>query len=240
MHVGFILDGNGRWAANKSLPRSIGHKRGAENVEFILKECRELGISRVTMYAFSTENWSRPIFEVNALMRLFQYYLKKKLTLLYQENVKVVIIGDISPFPKVIKNYIKNLEELTEHNDGMILNLALNYGGRAEIVRATKRIVQAFSEGLIDPEQIDEKLFSSYLYTNGQNDPDLIIRTAGEKRLSNFLLWQSAYSELYFVKKNWPDFTRNDLIDALKHFKSKKRTFGSLQSSEKSVSNQVI
>ena len=240
MHVGFILDGNGRWAANKSLPRSIGHKRGAENVEFILKECRELGISRVTMYAFSTENWSRPIFEVNALMRLFQYYLKKKLTLLYQENVKVVIIGDISPFPKVIKNYIKNLEELTEHNDGMTLNLALNYGGRAEIVRATKRIVQAFSEGLIDPEQIDEKLFSSYLYTNGQNDPDLIIRTAGEKRLSNFLLWQSAYSELYFVKKNWPDFTRNDLIDALKHFKSKKRTFGSLQSSEKSVSNQVI
>ena len=240
MHVGFILDGNGRWAANKSLPRSIGHKRGAENVEFILKECRELGISCVTMYAFSTENWSRPVFEVNALMKLFQYYLKKKLTLLYQENVKVVIIGDISPFPEVIKNYIKNLEELTEHNDGMILNLALNYGGRAEIVRATKRIVQAFSEGLVDPEKIDEKLFSSHLYTNGQNDPDLIIRTAGEKRLSNFLLWQSAYSELYFVKKNWPDFTRNDLLDALKHFKSKKRTYGSLQSSEKSVSNQVI
>ena len=194
MHVGFILDGNGRWAANKSLPRSIGHKRGAENVEVILKECRELGINCVTMYAFSTENWSRPIFEVNALMKLFQYYLKKKLTLLYQENVKVVIIGDISPFPEVIKNYIKNLEELTEYNDGMILNLALNYGGRAEIVRATKKIVQAFSERLIDPEKIDEKLFSSHLYTNGQNDPDLIIRTAGEKRLSNFLLWESSYS----------------------------------------------
>ena len=144
MHVGFILDGNGRWAANKALPRSIGHKRGAENVEIILKECRELGLSCVTMYAFSTENWSRPIYEVNALMKLFQYYLKKKLTLLYQENVKVIIIGDISPFPKVIRNYIKNLEELTKNNDGMLLNLALNYGGRAEIVRATKKIVQAF------------------------------------------------------------------------------------------------
>ena len=181
MHIGFILDGNGRWAANKSLPRSIGHKRGAENVEIILRECRELGLSCVTMYAFSTENWSRPIFEVNALMKLFQYYLKKKLTLLYQENVKVMIIGDISPFPKVIRNYIKNLQELTKNNDGMVLNLALNYGGRAEIVRATKKIVRDFSEGRINAEKIDEKLFSSYLYTNGQNDPDLIIRTAGEK-----------------------------------------------------------
>ena len=142
MHIGFILDGNGRWAANKSLPRSIGHKRGAENVEIILKECRELGLSCVTMYAFSTENWSRPVFEVNALMKLFQYYLKKKLTLLYQENVKVMIIGDISPFPKVIRNYIKNLQELTKNNDGMVLNLALNYGGRAEIVRATKKIAK--------------------------------------------------------------------------------------------------
>ena len=240
MHIGFILDGNGRWAANKSLPRSIGHKRGAENVEIILKECRELGLSCVTMYAFSTENWSRPVFEVNALMKLFQYYLKKKLTLLYQENVKVMIIGDISPFPKVIRNYIKNLQELTKNNNGMVLNLALNYGGRSEIVRATKKIVRDFSDGLITPENIDENLFSSYLYTTGQNDPDLIIRTAGEKRLSNFLLWQSAYSELYFVKKTWPDFTRRDLLDALKYFKTKKRTFGSIQSSEKSLSNQVI
>ena len=170
-------------------------------------------------------------------MKLFQYYLKKKLTLLYQENVKVMIIGDISPFPKVIKNYIKNLQELTKNNDGMVLNLALNYGGRSEIVRATKKIVRDFSDGLITPEKIDENLFSSYLYTNGQNDPDLIIRTAGEKRLSNFLLWQSAYSELYFVKKTWPDFTRHDLLDALKYFKSKKRTYGSIQLNEKSFSN---
>ena len=240
MHVGFILDGNGRWAENKSLPRSIGHKKGAENIESILKACREFEISNVTLYAFSTENWSRPVFEVKALMKLFHYYLKKKLTLLYQENVKVVIIGDISPFPKVIKHYIKNLEELTKNNDGMLLNLAMNYGGRSEIVRATKRIVKAFSDGNIKIEDVDEHLFTKHLYTNGQDDPDLIIRTAGEKRLSNFLLWQSAYSELYFIEKNWPDFNKNDLVDALNYYKSRKRKYGSLEKIEKSVRNQVI
>tara|TARA_B100000700_G_C14874378_1_gene774927 strand:- start:563 stop:1084 length:522 start_codon:yes stop_codon:yes gene_type:complete len=173
-------------------------------------------------------------------MKLFHYYLKKKLTMLYQENVKVVIIGDISPFPKVIKEYIKNLEELTKDNDGMLLNLAMNYGGRAEIIRATKRIVSDFSKGIIDSDNIDEKLFSNYLYTHGQNDPDLIIRTAGEKRLSNFLLWQSAYSELYFVEKSWPDFNRADLINALNYFNSRPRTYGSLTSKEKSLRNQVL
>ena len=239
MHVGFILDGNGRWAASKSLPRSIGHKKGAENVEVILKSCKDLGIENVTLYAFSTENWSRPVFEVKALMKLFHYYLKKKLTMLYQENVKVVIIGDINPFPKVIKDYIKNLEELTKNNDGMCLNLAMNYGGRSEIVKATKQIVKAISDGIIRMNDIDEHLFSQYLYTHGQNDPDLIIRTAGEKRLSNFLLWQSAYSELYFVEKNWPDFTQSDLVEALNYFNSRKRKFGSLETVEKSVRNRV-
>ena len=239
MHVGFILDGNGRWAASKSLPRSIGHKKGAENVEAILKSCKNLGIENVTLYAFSTENWSRPVFEVKALMKLFHYYLKKKLTTLYQENVKVVIIGDINPFPKVIKDYIKNLEELTKNIDGMCLNLAMNYGGRSEIVKATKQIVKAISDGIIRINDIDEHLFSQYLYTHGQNDPDLIIRTAGEKRLSNFLLWQSAYSELYFVEKNWPDFTQSDLVEALNYFNSRKRKFGSLETVEKSVRNRV-
>ena len=240
MHVGFILDGNGRWAANKSLPRSIGHKKGAENVETILKSCRDLGISNVTLYAFSTENWNRPVFEVKALMKLFHYYLKKKLTTLYQENVKVVIIGDVRPFPKVIRDYIKNLEELTKNNDGMLLNLAMNYGGRSEILRATRGIVKWFSDGKIKLKDIDEKLFAKHLYTNGQNDPDLIIRTAGEKRLSNFLLWQSAYSELYFVEKNWPDFNREDLIEALNEFNSRKRRYGSLETKEKTNRNQVI
>ena len=155
MHIGFILDGNGRWAADKALPRSIGHKKGAENVETILKNCKDLGISNVTLYAFSTENWSRPVFEVKALMKLFHYYLKKKLTTLYQENVKVVIIGDVRPFPKVIRDYIKNLEELTKNNDGMLLNLAMNYGGRSEIVRATRGIVKWFSDGKIKLKDID-------------------------------------------------------------------------------------
>ncbi|MDC3017903.1 isoprenyl transferase [Paracoccaceae bacterium] len=240
MHVGFILDGNGRWAANKSLPRSIGHKKGAENVEDILKSCKDLEISHVTLYAFSTENWSRPVFEIKALMKLFHYYLKKKLTKLYQENVKVVIIGDVRPFPKVIKDYIKNLEELTKNNDGMLLNLAMNYGGRSEIVRATKGIVKAVSDGAISIEDLDEQLFAQYLYTKKQKDPDLIIRTAGEKRLSNFLLWQSAYSELYFVDKNWPDFNRTDLIDALDHYKSRKRKYGSLETNEKTPRKRVI
>jgi len=194
----------------------------------------------VTLYAFSTENWSRPVFEVKALMKLFHYYLKKKLTMLYQENVKVVIIGDVNPFPKVIKSYIQNLEELTKNNDGMLLNLAMNYGGRSEIVRATKGIVKAYSNGTINIKDVDEELFSKYLYTHGQDDPDLIIRTAGEKRLSNFLLWQSAYSELYFVEKSWPDFSRNDLVEALNYFKSRKRKYGSLETNEKPVGHQVI
>ena len=240
MHIGFILDGNGRWASDRSLPRSVGHKKGAENVETILKSCRDLQITNVTLYAFSTENWNRPVFEVKALMKLFQYYLKKKLTMLYQENVKVVIIGDVRPFPKVIKDYIKNLQELTKNNDGMLLNLALNYGGRAEIVRATKAIVKAFSDGKVRLEDVDENMFAEHLYTHGQNDPDLIIRTAGEKRLSNFLLWQSAYSELYFIEKNWPEFNQEDLIDALDEFKSRRRKYGSLETNEEKNRNQVI
>ena len=160
--------------------------------------------------------------------------------MLYQENVKVVIIGDIRPFPKVIREYIKNIEELTKKNDGMLLNLAMNYGGRAEIVRATKGIVKAVSDGIIKIEDLDEDLFAQYLYTDSQKDPDLIIRTAGEKRLSNFLLWQSAYSEMYFVEKNWPDFNRYDLIEALDHYKSRKRKYGSLEVSEKATRKQVI
>ena len=146
-------------------------------------------------------------------------------------------LGDISPFPKVIKRYINNLEELTKNNDGMLLNLAMNYGGRSEIVKASREIAKDFSNGRLKLEDINEQLFSRYLYTHDQNDPDLIIRTAGEKRLSNFLLWQSAYSELYFVEKNWPDFTSQDLVDALNYFKSRKRKYGSLETIKKSVGN---
>ena len=240
MHVSFILDGNGRWASNRGLPRSFGHKKGAENVEVILRECLSLNINRVTLYAFSTENWHRPVYEVKALMALFKYYLNKKLTQLHQENVRVSIIGDVRPFPRIIKKYIRNLVDLTQNNDGMHLNLALNYGGRAEILRATNNIVRQALNKKIKIEEIDEELFKKHLYTHGQSDPDLIIRTAGEKRLSNFLLWQSAYSELYFVEKSWPDFTRNDLIEALNHYNDRKRTYGTLESIKEPASIQVI
>ena len=229
MHIGFILDGNGRWASNKGLPRAIGHKRGAENVEIILRECLRLNIQHVTLYAFSTENWQRPVYEVKALMSLFKYFLNKKLTQLHEENVKVAIVGDISPFSKILQKYIKNLVDLTEDNDGMHLNLALNYGGRAEIVRATRRITTLILQKKIDVEQIDEDLFSRNLDNGNQSYPDLIVRTAGERRLSNFLLWQSAYSELYFSDKTWPDFSNKDLEIALAEYQTRTRKFGGLR-----------
>ncbi len=229
MHIGFILDGNGRWASNIGLPRAIGHKRGAENVEVILRECLRQNIQHVTLYAFSTENWQRPVYEVKALMSLFKYFLNKKLTQLHEENVKVAIVGDISPFSKIIQKYIKNLENLTKDNDGMHLNLALNYGGRAEIVRATKRISRLILQKKLDIDEINEGVFSLNLDNGSEPDPDLIIRTAGERRLSNFLLWQSAYSELYFSDKTWPDFSTKDLELALAEYQRRTRKFGALR-----------
>ena len=214
--------------SDKGLPRAFGHKKGAENVEQILRECIDLDIKHVTLYAFSTENWNRPIYEVKALMNLFKYYLNKKLTQLHEENVSVSVIGDISPFPKIIKKYIQNLVDLTKDNNGMYLNLALNYGGRAEIVRATKRIGIKLLQKKISLEQVDERFFSENLDTGMGPYPDLIIRTAGERRLSNFLLWQSAYSELHFSEKPWPDFSKNDLELALEDYYCRTRKFGGL------------
>ncbi len=237
MHIGFILDGNGRWASNKGLPRAIGHKRGAENVEIILRECLKLNIQHVTLYAFSTENWQRPVYEVKALMSLFKYFLNKKLTQLHEENVKVAILGDISPFSKIIQKYIKNLVDLTQDNNGMHLNLALNYGGRAEIVRATKRISTLILNKKIAIEQIDEDIFSHNLDNGNEPDPDLIVRTAGESRLSNFLLWQSAYSELYFSDKTWPDFSNKDLELALVEYQRRTRKFGGLRKTKSAESS---
>ena len=237
MHIGFILDGNGRWASNKGLPRAIGHKRGAENVEIILRHCLRLNIQHVTLYAFSTENWQRPVYEVKALMSLFKYFLNKKLTQLHEENVKVAVIGDISPFSKIIQKYIKNLVDLTKDNTGMHLNLALNYGGRAEIVRATKRISTLILNKEIAVEQIDENIFSRNLDNSSEPDPDLIVRTAGERRLSNFLLWQSAYSELYFSDKTWPDFSYKDLEIALAEYQTRTRKFGGLRKKKSAESS---
>ena len=238
MHIGFILDGNGRWASTRGLPRAFGHKKGAENVEIILRECIGLDIKHVTLYAFSTENWNRPVYEVKALMNLFKYYLNKKLTQLHEENVNVSIIGYINPFPKIIKKYIQNLIDLTKDNDGMYLNLALNYGGRAEIVRATRRIGTKILQKKISIEDIDEETFAENLDTGKKPYPDLIVRTAGERRLSNFLLWQSAYSELYFSEKPWPDFSKKDLELALSDYYMRTRKFGSL-SAKTSLKNSI-
>ena len=182
-------------------------------------------------------NWNRPIYEVKALMSLFKYYLNRKFTTLHQENVKVTIIGEVSPFPKIIRKYIKNIENLTEYNDGMRLNLAMNYGGRDEIVRATKKISKHVSEGRLHIDKIDEILFSKYLDTSLQSYPDLIIRTAGEMRLSNFLLWQSAYSELYFSPKTWPDFKKEDLRKAIDVYGNRSRKFGKILDVKKKPSN---
>ena len=238
MHIGFILDGNGRWASNKGLPRAFGHKKGAENVEQILQECIDLDIKHVTLYAFSTENWNRPVYEVKALMNLFKYYLNKKLTQLHEENVNVSVIGDTNPFPKIIKKYIQNLVNLTKDNDGMFLNLALNYGGRAEIVRATRRIGMKLLQKKISLEDIDEETFAENLDTGKKPHPDLIVRTAGERRLSNFLLWQSAYSELHFSEKTWPDFSKKDLQLALSDYYMRTRKFGGL-SAKTSLKNSL-
>ena len=228
MHIGFILDGNGRWASNKGLPRAFGHKKGAENVEIILRDCIDLDIKHVTLYAFSTENWNRPVYEVKALMNLFKYYLNKRLTQLHEENVNVSIIGNIEPFPEIIKKYIQVLVDLTKNNNGMYLNLALNYGGRAEIVRAARRIGTKLLQKKISLKDIDEETFAENLDTGKKPYPDLIVRTAGERRLSNFLLWQSAYSELHFSEKPWPDFSKKDLELALSDYYLRTRKFGSL------------
>ena len=226
MHIGIIMDGNGRWAANKGLPRSFGHRKGAKQVSEIIKSCPKLGVQTLTLYAFSTENWNRAAHEVSSLMRLFRGYLQTKYLDIINNNIKVKFLGDTNPLPKDILKQMKNLELLTNKNNGFFLNIALNYGGRDEIVRSTKKLAKDLLSKKVKIENINEKFFEKYLDTSGQNDPDLIIRTAGEKRLSNFLLWQTTYSELYFSKKLWPDFNATCLEEAIFEFKNRKRKFG--------------
>ena len=227
MHIGIIMDGNGRWAANKGLPRSFGHRKGAKQVSEIIKSCPKLGVQTLTLYAFSTENWNRAAHEVSSLMRLFRGYLQTKYLDIIKNNIQVKFLGDTNPLPKDILKQMKNLELLTKKNNGFFLNIALNYGGRDEIVRSTKKLAKDLLSKKVKIENINEKFFEKYLDTSGQNDPDLIIRTAGEKRLSNFLLWQSTYSELYFTDEMWPDFTPNSLKKALDCYFSRSRKFGS-------------
>jgi undecaprenyl diphosphate synthase len=226
MHVGIIMDGNGRWAANKGLPRTFGHKKGASRVTEIVESCPELGIKALTIYAFSTENWNRAAHEVESLMRLFRGYLQNKFLSLVENNVKVVFLGDPQPIARDLRLQMHKLEKATKHNTGLTLNVALNYGGRNEIVRACKKILKKTLVGELQADDVNEATFQSFLDTNGQSGPDIIIRTAGEQRLSNFLLWQSAYSEFYFTDLKWPEFTPNDMKIVLDELSNRERTFG--------------
>ena len=225
-HLGIIMDGNGRWAKKRGLPRTAGHTVGAANFKTITRYCASIGIEYLTVYAFSTENWKRPPEEVSALMKLFRQYLEEAMRDFLDENIKVRFIGDTSVFPQELQTLIRETEEVSKNRTGMVLNIAMNYGGRSEIARAARLLAEKVQRGEISPEEITEQAISDSLYTAGQPDPDLIIRPSGEQRTSNFLLWQSAYAEYIICDILWPDFKPQDLEDALDEFSRRQRRFG--------------
>ncbi len=225
-HIGIIMDGNGRWAKKRMLPRSAGHKAGAQTFRKITRYCSDIGIKHLTVYAFSTENWKRPQEEVSALMNLFKSYLEEALSDFKDDSIVVKFIGDKAVFPEDLRNLMIENEESSKDRNGMVLNIAMNYGSRDEIVRAVKSISEKVKSNEIDVDSIDEQLISDHLYTFGQPDPDLIIRPSGEYRISNFMLWQSAYSEYVIMNKLWPDFTSEDLDEALRIYSQRNRRFG--------------
>lgn len=227
MHIAIIMDGNGRWAKRKGLPRAAGHRAGVESLRDIVDCCSSVGIKYLTVYAFSTENWKRPQEEVNILMDLLVEYLRKEIDELHRNNVRVRAIGRIQELSQIAQEALQYAFDLTDKNDGLTLNLALNYGGRTEIVDALQRIInETVSGGL--KEDISETLIERFLYTAGIPDPDLVIRPSGELRISNFLLWQIAYSEFYYLPVLWPDFRKAHLAQALLDYQSRKRRFGGL------------
>ena len=228
-HVAIILDGNGRWAKAKGMPRNYGHAQGSKNVERICEEAWRMGIKYLTVYAFSTENWNRPKDEVDALMKLLRNYMKTCLKTAAKNDMKVRVIGDIEPLDEDIKKRISELEAATVDNGGLNFTIALNYGSRDEMTRAAKRMAQDCVAGKLDPEMIDESVFESYLDTHGIPDPDLMIRTSVEQRLSNYLLWQLAYSEFYFTDVPWPDFTKDELVKAVEEYNHRHRRFGRVE-----------
>jgi len=225
-HVAIIMDGNGRWAKKRGLPRIFGHKKGVQVVKEIVTECRKIGIKVLTLYAFSTENWNRPKKEVSVLMELLYDYLDNELTTMLSNKISLHAIGDISRLPDWVRKKLEDTIEKTSSNKDMILNLALSYGGRDEIIRAIKRLIIDVDAKKISIDDINQELFSSYLDTAGLPDPDLIIRTSGERRLSNFLLYQAAYSELYITPVLWPDFNKKELMNALSDYAKRERRFG--------------
>ena len=228
-HIAIILDGNGRWAKAKGMPRNYGHAQGSKNVEKICEEAWRMGIKYLTVYAFSTENWSRPENEVAALMKLLRNYMKTCLKTAAKNDMKIRVIGDIEPLDDDIKSRIRELEAATTDNGGLNFTIALNYGSRDELTRAAQKMAKDCAEGKIKAEEIDESVFETYLDTHGIPDPDMMIRTSGEQRLSNYLLWQLAYSEFYFTDVPWPDFTKEELMKAVEAYNHRDRRYGGLK-----------
>ena len=228
-HIAIILDGNGRWAKAKGMPRNYGHAQGSKNVEKICEEAWRMGIKYLTVYAFSTENWSRPENEVAALMKLLRNYMKTCLKTAAKNDMKIRVIGDIEPLDDDIKSRIRELEAATTDNGGLNFTIALNYGSRDELTRAAQKRAKDCAEGKIKAEEIDESVFETYLDTHGIPDPDMMIRTSGEQRLSNYLLWQLAYSEFYFTDVPWPDFTKEELVKAIEEYNHRHRRFGKVE-----------
>ena len=232
-HIAIILDGNGRWAKKKGMPRNYGHAQGSKNVERICEAAYDLGVKYLTVYAFSTENWKRPKDEVDALMTLLRNYMKTCLKTAGKNNMRVRVLGDRTALDDDICKRIAELEKATEKNDGLNFSIALNYGSRDEMIRAMKKMCMDCKDGKIDLNNIDEALFETYLDTHDIPDPDLMIRTSGEQRLSNYLLWQLAYSEFYFTDVLWPDFTKEDLARAIEYYNGRDRRFGGVKEGEK-------
>ena len=225
-HIAIIMDGNGRWAKSRHLPRTVGHKKGVDAVKDILEGCLDIGIKHLTLYAFSAENWKRPLTEINDLMGLLRIYLDRELVDLHNQNICVRVIGDRTRLEADICDKIAQCETLTQHNNALILTIALSYGSRQELVMATKKMAHAVKEGTLSVDDISEETMEHYLYTSGTPHPDLLIRTGGEQRLSNFLLWQSAYTELYFTDTLWPDFNKTAFIAAVNEYKQRERRYG--------------
>ena len=225
-HVAIVMDGNGRWARSRKKPRLYGHKVGADSVREIVEMSRELGIGHLTLYAFSSENWNRPEKEVSGLMNILKSYLVSELGRMEKNGIRLHCLGETVRLPNSVRSTLEATIDRTAANDKMVLNLALSYGARDEICRAAQRIVQQCSIGALQPEQIDHQVFSDHLYTQGQPDPDLLIRTGGEQRLSNFLLWQVSYAEIYFTDTMWPEFRRQAYQEALHDYQNRQRRFG--------------
>jgi len=228
-HVAIIMDGNGRWARKRTLNRVKGHEKGADTVRMAVRTSRELGVSVLTLYAFSTENWQRPETEIKALMKLLKRFLTSEKNEMLENNIRLNAIGEIERLPDDVGQILHQTREATRNNTGLLLNLALSYGGRSEIVRMARHLSQETVEGRVRPDDITEDLVSAHLYTRNIPDPDLLIRTSGEMRISNFLLWQIAYAEIYITDTLWPDFNRSEYIQIVKDYQNRERRFGQIR-----------